>query len=76
MPALRIGRAEVPYELRRSSTARERRITVTPGHVEVMALSPSDIHGSKIAENCQDGIQTVRFGVVGIDQQGNVFARQ
>ena len=39
MPVLQIGRAEIAYELRRSATAAERRITVTPGHVEVMALT-------------------------------------
>ena len=39
MPVLQIGRAEISYELRRSATAAERRITVTPGHVEVMALN-------------------------------------
>ncbi|MES0091030.1 SprT family zinc-dependent metalloprotease [Mesorhizobium sp. M0030] len=42
MPSLRIGRAEIPYELRRSATASERRITVTPGCVEVLALSTDD----------------------------------
>ncbi|TIL48846.1 SprT family zinc-dependent metalloprotease [Mesorhizobium sp.] len=42
MPSLRIGRAEIPYELRRSATASERRITVTPGSVEVLALSTDD----------------------------------
>lgn len=42
MPALRIGQAEILYELRRSSTVRERRITVTPGRVEVMALTTDD----------------------------------
>jgi predicted metal-dependent hydrolase len=41
MPTLQIGRKEIPYELRRSATASERRITITPGHVEVLAL-PSD----------------------------------
>ncbi|WP_313326756.1 SprT family zinc-dependent metalloprotease [Sphingobium yanoikuyae] len=40
--ALRIGRTEIAYELRRSATASERRITVTPGHVEVLALSTDD----------------------------------
>lgn len=40
--ALRIGRTEIAYELRRSPTASERRITVTPGHVEVLALSSDD----------------------------------
>ena len=39
MPTLQIGRKEIAYELRRSATATERRITVTPGHVEVMALT-------------------------------------
>ncbi|MBY8821047.1 M48 family metallopeptidase [Sphingomonas colocasiae] len=39
MPVLQIGRAEIAYELRRSATAAERRITVTPDHVEVMALT-------------------------------------
>jgi predicted metal-dependent hydrolase len=42
MPSLRIGRAEIPYELRHSATASERRITVTPGCVEVLALSTDD----------------------------------
>jgi predicted metal-dependent hydrolase len=40
--ALRIGRTTIPYELRRSATAAARRITVTPGHVEVVALSDDD----------------------------------
>ncbi|MFD0848637.1 M48 family metallopeptidase [Sphingosinicella xenopeptidilytica] len=39
MPTLQIGRKEIPYELRRSTTASERRITITPGHVEVLALT-------------------------------------
>ncbi len=39
MPTLQVGRKEIPYELRRSATASERRITITPGHVEVMALT-------------------------------------
>ncbi|MGY6638095.1 MAG: M48 family metallopeptidase [Erythrobacter sp.] len=39
MPTLQIGKKEIPYELRRSATAAERRITITPGHVEVMALT-------------------------------------
>ncbi len=39
MPTLQIGRKEISYELRRSATASERRITVTPGHVEVLALA-------------------------------------
>lgn len=42
MPALRIGRTEIAYELRRSASAIERRITVTPGCVEVMALAADD----------------------------------
>lgn len=42
MPTLQIGRKEIPYELRRSATASERRITVTPGHVEVLALATDD----------------------------------
>lgn len=42
MPTLRIGRTEIPYELRRSATASQRRITVTPGRVEVMALTSDD----------------------------------
>lgn len=39
MPTLQIGQAEVAYELRRSATASERRITVTPTMVEVLALT-------------------------------------
>jgi predicted metal-dependent hydrolase len=39
MPTLQIGRKEIPYELRRSAVASERRITITPGHVEVLALT-------------------------------------
>jgi len=39
MPTLQIGRKEISYELRRSATASERRITITPGHVEVLALT-------------------------------------
>lgn len=42
MPTLQIGQKEIPYELRRSATASERRITVTPGHVEVLALTGDD----------------------------------
>jgi predicted metal-dependent hydrolase len=42
MPTLQIGRTEIPYELHRSETASERRITVTPGHVEVLALANDD----------------------------------
>lgn len=42
MPVIQIGRAEIAYELRRSATAAARRITVTPGYVEVMALTTDD----------------------------------
>ena len=42
MPTIQIGRSEISYELRRSATAAERRITVTPGHVEVTALTTDD----------------------------------
>lgn len=42
MPALRIGRTEIAYKLRRSASAVERRITVTPGCVEVLALAADD----------------------------------
>lgn len=42
MPTLQIGRTEIPYELRRSASASQRRITVTPGHVEVLALNSDD----------------------------------
>lgn len=46
--AVRVGKVAIPYELRRSAAASERRITVTPGHVEVLALTSdndSDIAG-------------------------------
>lgn len=39
MPTLRIGQKDIDYELCRSGTATERRITVTPGRVEVLALT-------------------------------------
>lgn len=39
MGVVRIGQTKVSYALRRSSTVSERRITVTPGHVEVLALT-------------------------------------
>ena len=39
---VRIGQTEVAYELRRTATISERRITVTPGHVEVLALTTDD----------------------------------
>jgi predicted metal-dependent hydrolase len=42
MPSIRIGQTEIPYELRRTSTASERRITVMPGRVEVLALTRDD----------------------------------
>lgn len=42
MPTLQIGQTAIPYELRRSPTASERRITVTPGHIEVLALANDD----------------------------------
>jgi len=42
MPALRIGRAEIPYELRRSASVSERRITITPGNVEVVVLATDE----------------------------------
>lgn len=42
MPTLQIGSTEISYELRRSATISERRITVTPGHVEVLALTNDD----------------------------------
>lgn len=42
MPTLQIGRKHIPYELRRSAAVSERRITVTPGHVEVLALTSDD----------------------------------
>lgn len=48
MPTIQIGRAEIAYEVRRSAMASERRITITPGHVEVLALSSDnddDIEG-------------------------------
>lgn len=42
MPTMQIGRTDIAYELRRSATTTERRITVTPGHVEVTVLSTDD----------------------------------
>lgn len=39
MGMVRIGQTEVAYELRRAATISERRITVMPGHVEVLALT-------------------------------------
>lgn len=48
MPSLQIGQVKIPYDLRRSAAAGERRITVTPNHVEVVALasdSDEDVAG-------------------------------
>jgi len=42
MPTVQIGKKAIPYELRRSATVSERRITVTPGHVEVLAPATDD----------------------------------
>jgi hypothetical protein len=42
MPSVRVGQTEIPYELRRTGTISERRITVTPGCVEVLALTTDD----------------------------------
>jgi hypothetical protein len=42
MPSLRVGQTEIAYELRRAATISERRITVTPGWVEVLALTTDD----------------------------------
>jgi predicted metal-dependent hydrolase len=39
MPSIRIGQTEITYELQRTAAASERRITVTPGRVEVLALA-------------------------------------
>ena len=39
---LQVGRTAIPYELRRSAMAAARRINVTPGHVEVVALPNDD----------------------------------
>lgn len=48
MPSFSIGQREIYYEVSRSSAASERRITVTPGHVDVRALASDD--DSQIAE--------------------------
>ena len=48
MPTLQVGQKQIDYELRRSATATERKITITPDCVEVMALttdSDDDIAG-------------------------------
>jgi predicted metal-dependent hydrolase len=42
MPTLQIGRSEIAYDLRRTASNTQRRITVTPGRVEVVALSSDD----------------------------------
>jgi predicted metal-dependent hydrolase len=42
MPSVRVGQTEIAYELRRTATSSERRITVTPDAVEVLALSTDD----------------------------------
>jgi predicted metal-dependent hydrolase len=42
MPVLRVGARDISYDLRRTATAKERRITVMPGCVEVLALSTDD----------------------------------
>ena len=42
MPSVRVGQTEIAYDLRRTATASERRITVTPGAVEVLALTTDD----------------------------------
>ena len=42
MPVLRVGSRDISYDLRRTATAKERRITVMPGCVEVLALSTDD----------------------------------
>ncbi len=39
MPTLQIGQKEIPYKLRRSAAASERRITITPKHITVLALA-------------------------------------
>jgi hypothetical protein len=48
MPSLRVGQTEIAYELRRTASISERRITVTPGSVEVLAPTTdndADIEG-------------------------------
>jgi predicted metal-dependent hydrolase len=42
MGVIRVGQTQIPYELRRTATAAERRITVTPDCVEVLALTTDD----------------------------------
>lgn len=48
MPSISIGQCQIQYEVSRSVAASERRITVTPGHVNVRALESDD--DSQIAE--------------------------
>lgn len=48
MPSFSIGQRQIAYEVTRSSVASERRITVTPGHVDVRALASDD--DSQIAD--------------------------
>jgi predicted metal-dependent hydrolase len=42
MLSFRVGQTEIPYTLRRVSTVSERRISVTPGSVEVLVLTTDD----------------------------------
>jgi predicted metal-dependent hydrolase len=42
MPSIRVGQTEIAYEVRRTAKISERRITVTPGCVEVVALRSDD----------------------------------
>ena len=42
MPSVRVGQTEISYDLRRTAVLTERRITVTPDRVEVVALTTDD----------------------------------
>ena len=42
MPSVRVGQTEIAYEIRRMAKLSERRITVTPDNVEVLALTSDD----------------------------------
>jgi predicted metal-dependent hydrolase len=42
MPSVRVGQTEIAYHVRRAAATSERRITVTPGSVEVLALTTDD----------------------------------
>ena len=42
MPSVRVGQTEISYDLRRTAVLTERRITVTPDRVEVVALATDD----------------------------------